>query len=85
MHIWIKKIVQVGPIGSRSNYTVYHVDKDIVQCGCWKESEGGSLADFIERIDKIYPENDKRNVKYRREYLAAIAMLKALREYGIEG
>lgn len=76
-----KKIVQVGPIGSRSDYTVYHVDEDIVQCGCWKKPVGRSLAEFIERIDRIYPEDDKDNVKYRRDYLAAIAMFQVLREY----
>ena len=74
------KIVQVGPIGSRDDYTVYNVDKDIIQCGCWKKPDGGSLAEFIERINRVYPENDKRNAKYRREYLAAIEMFKTLRE-----
>ena len=75
-----QKIVQVGPIGRRNDYTIYHVDEDIVQCGCWKESAGGSLADFIAQVDETYPEDNKDGAKYRREYLAAIAMFRALRE-----
>lgn len=75
-----QKIVQVGPIGSRNDYTIYRVDEDIVQCGCWREYMGGSLADFIARVNKTYPENKKGGAKYRREYLAAIAMFQALRE-----
>ena len=75
-----QKIVQVGPIGSRNDYTIYRVDEDIVQCGCWREYMGGSLADFIARINEAYPEGNKDGAKYRREYLAAIAMFRALRE-----
>nr|DAJ35962.1 MAG TPA: pentapeptide repeat protein [Caudoviricetes sp.] len=75
-----QKIVQVGPIGSRSDYTVYHVEEDIVQCGCWREYMGGALADFVARINEAYPEDNKDGAKYRREYLAAIAMFQALRE-----
>lgn len=75
-----QKIVQVGPVGSRNDYTVYRVEEDIVQCGCWREYMGGSLADFIARINEAYPEGNKGGAKYRREYLAAIAMFRALRE-----
>ena len=75
-----QKIVQVGPIGSRSDYTVYRVEEDIVQCGCWREYMGGALADFVARINEAYPEDNKDGAKYRREYLAAIAMFQALRE-----
>ena len=75
-----QKIVQVGPIGSRDDYTVYRVDEDIVQCGCWEEYAGGSLADFIARINETYPEDNEDGMRYRREYLAAIAMFQALRE-----
>ena len=74
------KIVQVGPIGSRDDYTVYRVDEDIVQCGCWREYAGGSLADFIARINETYPEDNEDGMRCRREYLAAIAMFQALRE-----
>ena len=75
-----QKIVQVGPIGSRKDYTIYRVDEDIVQCGCWRDYVGGSLEDFMAQVDKTYPEGNKDGAQYRREYLAAIAMFRALRE-----
>lgn len=75
-----QKIVQVGPIGSRNDYTVYRVEEDIVQCGCWREYAGGSLADFIARVNETYPEGDEDGAKYRREYFVAIAMFQALQE-----
>lgn len=75
-----QKIVQIGPIGSRNDYTVYRVEEDIVQCGCWREYVGGSLADFIKHVNETYPEGNEDGAKYRREYLAAIAMFQALRE-----
>lgn len=75
-----QKVVQVGPVGSRNDYTVYRVEEDIVQCGCWREYMGGPLADFIARINEAYPEGNEDGAKYRREYLAAIAMFRALRE-----
>ena len=75
-----QKIVQIGPIGSRNDYTVYRVEEDIVQCGCWREYAGGSLADFIARVNETYPEGNEDGAKYRREYLAVIAMFQALRE-----
>ena len=75
-----QKIVQVGPIGNRSDYMVYRVDEDIVQGGFWREYAGGSLADFMAQVDETYPEDNKDGAKYRSEYLAAIAMFRALRE-----
>lgn len=30
-----ERIIQVGPIGSCSDYTVFFVDSGIVKCGCW--------------------------------------------------
>ena len=75
-----QKIVQIGPIGSRNDYTVYRVEEDIVQCGCWREYVGGSLADFIKYVNETYPEGNEDGAKYRREYLAVIAMFQALRE-----
>ena len=74
------KVVQIGPIGSRNDYTVYRVEEDIVHCGCWRECAGGSLADFIARVNETYPEGNEDGAKYRREYLAVIAMFRALRE-----
>ena len=75
-----QRLIQVGPIGSRKDYTVYRVDEDVVQCGCWRDGKGGSLAEFEARVEAVYPEDDADNMRYRREYLAAIAMFQALRE-----
>ena len=69
------KIIQVGPIGSRKSYTIYRVDEDIVQCGCWNDYKGGSLDEFKQRIDTVYPDGE-----YRQEYLAAIAMFEKMKE-----
>ena len=69
------KIIQVGPIGSRQSYTIYRVDEDIVQCGCWNNYKGGSLDEFKQRIDTVYPDGT-----YRQEYLAAIAMFEKMKE-----
>ena len=74
-----EKIIQVGPIGSRNAYTIYWADRNIVQCGCWRDYEGGSLAEFKKRIDEVYPEDKPETLRYRREYLAAIAMFEMLR------
>ena len=68
------KIIQVGPIGSRKSYTIYRIDEDIVQCGCWNNYKGGSLDEFKQRIDTVYPDG-----MYRQEYLAAIAMFEKMR------
>ena len=70
-----EKIIQVGPIGSREDYTIYWVDRDIVQCGCWKDYKGGSIEEFKKCIDDVYPDG-----QYRQEYLAAIAMFEKMRE-----
>ena len=75
-----QKMIQIGPIGSRKDYTVYRVAEDVVQCGCWRDGKGGSLAEFEARVEAVYPEDDADNMRYRREYLAAIAMFQALRE-----
>ena len=69
------RIIQVGPIGSRKSYTIYRVDEDIVQCGCWNNYKGGTLNEFKARIDEVYPDG-----QYRDEYLAAIAMFETMKE-----
>ena len=74
-----EKIIQVGPIGSRKSYTIYWADRNIVQCGCWRDYEGGSLAEFKQRIDEVYPADKPETLRYRREYLAAIAMFEMIR------
>lgn len=75
-----EKIIQVGPIGSRRDYTIYWVDRDIVQCGCWNDYDGGSLDEFKKRVNKTYPEENEDTLQYRNEYLAAIAMFERLRD-----
>ena len=69
-----EKIIQVGPIGSRKDYTIYYVDRDFVECGCWVDGNGNTLESFKKRINEVYPEG-----KYRQEYLAAIAMFELLK------
>jgi hypothetical protein len=51
-----------------------------VQCGCWNECKGGSLEQFEARVDTVYPADSALHPEYRREYLAAIALFKALKE-----
>ena len=75
-----EKIVQVGPIGSRRDYTIFWVDQDLVQCGCWNAYKGGSLEEFKQRVDKTYPVKKEDTLQYRNEYLAAIAMFERLRD-----
>ena len=75
-----EKIIQVGPIGSRKDYTIYWIDRDVMQCGCWNDYEGGSLEEFKQRVDETYPAENKKTLQYRNEYLAAIAMFERLRD-----
>lgn len=75
-----EKFIQVGPIGCRRDYTIFWVDRNLVQCGCWNDYEGGSLDEFKNRVDKTYPAENKDTLRYRNEYLAAIAMFERLRD-----
>ena len=75
-----KAIVQIGPIGSRRSYTVYNAADNIVQCGCWNNWKGGGLDEFEKRIETVYPPDKKATLKYRKEYMAAIAFFRAMRE-----
>ena len=75
-----EKIIQVGPIGSRRDYTISWVDRNLVKCGCWNDYEGGSLDEFKQRVDKTYPAENEDTLQYRNEYLAAIAMFERLRD-----
>lgn len=75
-----EKIIQIGPIGSRRECTIFWVDRDIVQCGCWNDYDGGSLDEFKQRVDKTYPAENEDTLQYRNEYLAAIAMFERLRD-----
>lgn len=75
-----EKIIQIGPIGSRREYTIFWVDRDIVQCGCWNDYEGGSLDEFKNRVNETYPAENEDTLQFRNEYLAAIAMFERLRD-----
>ena len=75
-----EKFIQVGPIGCRRDYTIFWVDRNLVQCGCWNDYEGGSLEEFKQRVDKTYPAENEDTLQYRNEYLAAIAMFERLRD-----
>ena len=74
-----EKILQVGPIGSRRDYTLYNATSNVVQCGCWNDGIGGTLEEFRERINEVYPEEKESTLKYRREYLTVIAYFEAAR------
>ena len=74
------KIIQVGPIGSRESYTIYNIDNDIVQCGCWNDYKGGSLEDFIKRIDEVYAPD----TQYGKEYRTTIEYFKLMRDAFVE-
>ncbi len=75
-----ERVVQVGPIGSRRDYMIFWVDRDIVQCGCWNDYEGGSLNEFKKRVNETYPAENEDTLQFRNEYLAAIAMFERLRD-----
>lgn len=75
-----EKVIQVGPMGSRRDYTIFWVDRNLVQCGCWNGYYGGSLDEFKQRVDKTYPAENKDTLQFRNEYLAAIAMFERLRD-----
>jgi len=64
--------VEVGPIGSRNDRTRYTPSTGQVACGCFR----GSLDEFEAAVLKTHVEG----TEYRRQYLAAIAMFRALEE-----
>jgi hypothetical protein len=69
------EVIQIGPIGSKKDYTLYFVDKDNVRCGCWKEYRGGSLEEFKNAVNEAYPDDE-----YHDEYMIAIETFKKYRE-----
>ena len=75
------KILQIGPIGSRKGYTIFRVNENIVQCGCWNNYKGGNLDDFAERVRAQYPDE---NNQYRKEYERAIDYFRAEKEAWME-
>jgi uncharacterized protein YjbI with pentapeptide repeats len=73
-------LITVGNIGSRQTETVYFVDYDNIRCGCWNNFKGGTLSEFRERINEVYPADNIATNKYRIEYLSAIDMFANIRQ-----
>ena len=62
---------------------MYNATIDNVQCGCWGNWRGGTLADFIARIKSVYGENGSNpNKQYYGEYMAAIDFFLAMKKLG---
>lgn len=72
----------VGAIGSDYSEVLYFADIDSVKCGRWHAGMGGTLAEFKDRINKVYPACNKNKLyqQYRLEYLSAIKMFEFMRE-----
>mgnify|MGYP000930142208 FL=1 len=64
--------VEVGPIGSRNDMTRFTPGTGAVVCGCFR----GTLDEFEAAVLKTHAEG----TEYRRQYLAAISMFRALEE-----
>ena len=64
-------IYQVVGLGSEGRCTSYDSINDKIICGCWY----GSLQEFIERVDKVYPSGNKWGDQYR----LAIELFKSLK------
>jgi hypothetical protein len=75
-------LIYLGSIGSRYAETLYLADIDHVQCGCWNDYRGGSLAEFRARIDDTYSDkSENKNCQwYRFEYLNAIKVFNNMRK-----
>ena len=79
----LDKELCVGPIGSRNDYTVYNVTKDMVTCGCWNavdnDGKKNTLDLFKKRVEEEYG-NDKNNKEYYEQYMSVIEYFKRERE-----
>lgn len=76
-------IYQISRIGSRKGTTTYVANIDNVQCGCWGNWRGGTLAEFIARVKSVYGENGSNpNKQYYAEYMAAIEFFLAMKKLG---
>lgn len=74
-------LVYAGNIDHKRFKTIYYfADYDNVRYGHWNDYLGGTLAEFKEHIDKVYPTDDKKHFMYRLGYLAAIKMFSLMRE-----
>jgi hypothetical protein len=64
-------VVSAGPIGSRHGITIYILDVDEVQCGCFR----GPLDEFEKQIEQVHAESPRWTAEYR----AAIGYFKAVK------
>jgi len=62
--------VEIGPIGSRNDRTRFTPSTGAVACGCFR----GTLDEFEAAVLKTHADG----TEYRRQYLAAISMFRAL-------
>jgi hypothetical protein len=64
----IKRILQVGPVGSRKSYLVcFQTDKGIkINAGCW----WGTDKEFVARVTKVHGDTI-----YAKEYTATIKFI----------
>lgn len=79
-HAYKPWLIWAGNIGKSYSETIYFADEDNVRCDSWNNYLGGTLAEFKEHIDKVYPTDDKKHFMYRLGYLAAIKMFSLMRE-----
>ena len=70
----IGRVVSIRGIGSRQGTTIYFIDKDNIRCGCWNNYQGGTLAEFEERVGSVYAEDSQ----YYKEYALAIDFFKEM-------
>ncbi len=68
------RLIQAGPLGSRRGFTVYDLDKDLIQCGCYT----GTLGEFAAKCEKTHADNPKCLAEYR-AFIGFVEKLKASR------
>ena len=81
-HVYRPWLIWTGNIGKPYSEIIYFADEDNVRCGAWNNYIGGTLAEFKEHIEKVYPARSKSEElqRCRIEYLSAIKMLESMRE-----
>ena len=74
-------VYQIVGAGSHNRCTTYDGINNLVICGCWNDGAGNHLDSFVKRIEEIYgAEGEEPNLEYHKEYMAAIAFFKAMKE-----
>ena len=75
-------VYQIVGTGSHNRCTTYDAINDRVICGCWSDGAGNHLDSFEKRIEVIYgAEGEEPNLEYHKEYMAAVAFFKAMKEF----